>query len=267
MAKCLYCHGGPISREHVFADWLRRFIPNEMPRHNRLVAVAHLDRTDFEIKRREGDLHSWKVKCACRRCNGGWMSVLQERAKIVVTPLILGESATLDAQHQRTLSAWVAMAVIAGDAAGRYGCAISQGDRDYVYRNHVAPFSWSIWLGRRAPTPPVLWSRRPFAVIKEAGGRTPGLDRPDYNSQTVTFAIGALFVHAIIMAAPLFIDRWRAPTRIAGKLRQIAPAQGGDIVWPPAPLEEAEAEWVRASLFDAIMEAARRAEARQSGSD
>jgi hypothetical protein len=49
----------------------------------------------------------------CKKCNNGWMSDLESRAKPVLTPLVQGASGYLDASDQATIAAWGAKTALA----------------------------------------------------------------------------------------------------------------------------------------------------------
>ena len=56
-----------------------------------------------------GDPASRKLRIVCRKCNNGWASVLQEKAKPILIPLLTGRSMMLNLEAQHTLAAWATM--------------------------------------------------------------------------------------------------------------------------------------------------------------
>jgi hypothetical protein len=42
----------------------------------------------------------------CKACNSGWMSVLEEQAKPIITPLLAALAVQLDASDQHVLARW-----------------------------------------------------------------------------------------------------------------------------------------------------------------
>ena len=76
--RCIFCG---VTQEHMWANWLRSYIPRELTRHATSVEKVHPRNTEQNIQTRTGDPHSRRIKCVCRACNNGWMSRLQENAK------------------------------------------------------------------------------------------------------------------------------------------------------------------------------------------
>ncbi|MCS6897177.1 MAG: hypothetical protein NZM29_04325, partial [Nitrospira sp.] len=48
-----------------------------------------------------------KVGSVCHSCNNGWMSRLEGDVKPILTPMVLGNSVTLEAQQQERLTTWM----------------------------------------------------------------------------------------------------------------------------------------------------------------
>ena len=77
---CIFCPRTNLSREHVWADWLKHYIPKNAPFHSSLAAVAHPTHTEFKRSKVSGDIQNRKLRIVCEQCNNRWMSQLQERA-------------------------------------------------------------------------------------------------------------------------------------------------------------------------------------------
>jgi hypothetical protein len=82
-STCIFCGGGPpFTREHLLPDWAAR-----------LIGVGRLDVTG---RRLNEPRRSWQsvgsfgttVKQVCKACNGGWMSMLENLAIPILSPLI-----------------------------------------------------------------------------------------------------------------------------------------------------------------------------------
>ena len=116
-ASCIYCGSyHPMSDEHIWADWLREYIPRNMPRHKFVSAVVYPDtaKNSYKVTRREGDPHSRKLKIACQPCNSGWMSQLQTNAKPYLVPMLQGMKTGLYRNGQTAIAAWITMFVMTG---------------------------------------------------------------------------------------------------------------------------------------------------------
>src|SRR5258706_8629356 len=107
--KCIFCDQGGLSKEHMWADWLRDYIPRAMLEHIIGEVAIFPDKRELTRKRRAGDPHSRKIRCVCEECNNEWMSQLQEDAKPFLLPMLTGIHTSLRRKGQTTLAAWVAM--------------------------------------------------------------------------------------------------------------------------------------------------------------
>jgi hypothetical protein len=192
---CIFCGKPGLTREHVWADWLRRFIPKTEASYSRFMATAHPTHTDFKCKKVSGDLRSQRLRVVCKSCNGGWMGRLQERAKPLLLPFLNGDVMALDVHQQEILAAWVAMFVMVAEHFDPDEVATTQTQRNYLMENQKPPSNWKIWFGdldEKSRWPSLLAH---FAVpisspevVQEVMGN--GFPRP--NTQTMTFRVGRL---------------------------------------------------------------------------
>lgn len=58
---------------------------------------------------RKGDGRSQKLKVVCEPCNNEWMSVLQDRTKDILLPLLLRDAHEISEQHHELLATWATM--------------------------------------------------------------------------------------------------------------------------------------------------------------
>src|SRR5262249_31198261 len=88
--RCIFCNSLGLTREHMWADWLRNYIPRVVQEHHVAVNTFFPKNPQNALRRRTGDPHSTRIKCVCRTCNNGWMSQLQKRAKPYLVPMLKG---------------------------------------------------------------------------------------------------------------------------------------------------------------------------------
>ena len=86
--RCIFCGGGGLSKEHMWADWLHAYIPRIAPEHRTRSTLIHLENQEISTQRRAGDPHSRRIRCVCGPCNNGWMSALQEKTKPFMVPML-----------------------------------------------------------------------------------------------------------------------------------------------------------------------------------
>jgi hypothetical protein len=107
-----------ITREHIWPEWLKDFVPSS-------AGLGYAERwssADGRQRWRQGLLAA-TVRRFCEPCNTGWMSAIEGAAKPVVGPMVQGIHTTLDAAAQRTVANWVTLKGISETRSGPVGCA------------------------------------------------------------------------------------------------------------------------------------------------
>jgi hypothetical protein len=196
---CVFCGAGVgLTREHVFGDWLTRIGLDLSP-------VAYGAGPLNRLMRGYGAGRPFRqtVRYACGGCNGGWMNRLEEVAKRVLTPLILGESGSIHPADHGAIAAWaqktalVAMLVSPEDDRARgYGLPESEYHQLYDLRDAMEPLpDTQLWVGRyegRARTASV-WV---VPLVLKMDGENE-LDQPQ--GYAVTIVVGQLLLHGARM--------------------------------------------------------------------
>src|SRR3954447_892288 len=116
--KCIFCEGGaepgnPMTKEHIWSNWMAPYLPGTQADTyyefmenltNKVVPVGKR----FE-RYRQGGSKTKRVKAVCKRCNSGWMSVLETKVRPTILPLMKAEPSILDLEARRTLVEWVVL--------------------------------------------------------------------------------------------------------------------------------------------------------------
>jgi hypothetical protein len=231
---CIFCGAYGLTKEHMWPDWLRNYIPRNQDEHQISSTLTRVNGDEVSYQRRSGDPHSRRIHCVCKPCNSGWMSRLQSSAKPILVPMLEGRDIVLLKNSQTILAAWVGMTVMVAEFASRDKVAIPYSDRVFLRMNQRPPSHWRIWIGshRRQQQPMFAHNVLTFTKQKSQIGFT---DLPlASNTQTTTICLGE---HLVIYAmsseiARNIIRRWRLPTQIAPTLSQIWPVKSGRVTWP-----------------------------------
>jgi hypothetical protein len=251
---CIFCGGAGLTKEHIWADWLKKYIPKDMPSYSESHAIVHRTRIDENKKVRSGDPRSRRLKVVCAKCNNGWMSRLQERAKPILLPLILGKPTVLSEEGQRISATWATMAIMVAEFFDPKKVAISQDERFLLRVREIPPMNWKIWIAHfRRGDWAGLWVHNLFPIDPDSSKPYPedeGIPRP--NTQTTTFVVGELYIHALSSAIeellPMIPDKWNL-------LSQIWPNQSPPIHWPGSTLTDKQADSVAGAFgryFDSL---------------
>jgi len=239
--RCIFCNSVGLTKEHLWADWLRDYIPRSMTHHTTQSTLVdpHLE-DQVSVERRTGDFHSRRVRCVCATCNNGWMSRLQTSAKPFLVPLLTGQPTSLHKRGRRILSAWITMMVMVGEYATKEFIAIPASDREYLRCEQIPPQHWRIWIGSHACQEFALYSHNVLSLVpKEEAERLPADFLPEPNTQTTTICVGEYFV-AYVMSSIIArsqIRRWVLPPQIRSGMNEIWPIgiSSGDVLWSPFP--------------------------------
>jgi hypothetical protein len=255
---CLFCAGPGLSREHIWADWLKAYIKKDDPRHE-ISSLFHPapQRPEMikEIKKQEGDVRSRRLRVVCKTCNNGWMSRLQNRAKPILIPLLTGESATLSILDQQIIAAWATMTVMVGEYIKAETAVITQSERDHLRLTNTPPPTWKIWIANLAVTDLSAWVSGRFPVIKSEDIAHPhdnGIPRP--NVQETSFIVGKLFIRTVSSPFPEIVNLRQFTVEDERSLIiPIWPQRFDELVWPPR-IAIGKDDWVIAvsRLFELI---------------
>jgi hypothetical protein len=71
---------------------MRHYIPRVLAEHGVEYGTVYPDRVSKVVEWRAGDTHSRTIKRVCKSCNSGWMSRLQQAAKPILVPMLMGEA-------------------------------------------------------------------------------------------------------------------------------------------------------------------------------
>ena len=251
---CVFCGGGGLTKEHVIAEWVQSVLPKESA-----TSWQHITRTGYGgwnnpaplpssfRPQRQGDVLTRKLYCVCKNCNNGGMSRLQERAKPVITHLLLGTWDELTPDQQALVSAWIAMTTMVYEFVDPPTVAIPQAERSAFMQEQQPPEHWWIAIG-------VL--RNPSRLLAHTGayiylGETPPPAIGPMNTQTTVVAVGRLIFQAFSSAATSVNLEITGPTLRRLGLTSIWP-RNADAVRPVRPLDNQEAERIFIALRSAL---------------
>lgn len=151
----------------------------------------------------QGHVVNKRIRVVCKACNNGWMSRLEEDAKPILTPLILGSSGILDAEMQLTLSRWIMLKVMVGEFNKRDEVVLSNEQRRTFMVDQMIPTQVRIGIARCESS---FWQfaycrcSAQVALVK-LGGQVVLPTEEKKNIQTTAIGIGKLFVYATVSNA------------------------------------------------------------------
>ena len=219
-------------------------------------AIVHPDRIDSVTEKHSGDPQSRRVGQICRKCNNGWMSQLQQRAKPVLLPLMQGKPAILSRQAQELIARWIAMSTMTSDFFYPDKHAVPQADRDLLYGTGngdgaVPQDTWKMWIGRYQRGDWVgRWVHNSIPIYSKDDApelSAAGIPRP--NTQTTTIIFGELYVHVFSCPFPEIVAMVNLRESAHSMVAQIWPFREDVIAWPINPMSDRDADNFAAAIF------------------
>jgi hypothetical protein len=205
--QCIFCDQLRLTKEHLWPDWLKRFLPRQATDHfhttgSSAVVNAKVIAHEPDLKWQTGDIRSRKLKVVCGACNNGWMSRLQEAAKPKLVPLLRGTWSGLSASDCPAISAWAVMFTIIVERLDLSTAAVTAAERRAFSLDRRPPTNWMIWAGHCKDWPPWDFYHRGWGAFAEPNPVSPSTDER-CNSQTTTFKVGELLLHTYSTTAPV----------------------------------------------------------------
>jgi hypothetical protein len=153
IGACVFCQVvGPLEREHLLAEWMRRQLAQmgiTGIRRHRLVKGINLQ----VAHRWLNPVATQRVRCVCAACNHGWMKDLEERVMGPLGWMIRnGLQIVLPVDSiRRDLAAWAfKTAAVGQELPSNHIRPIVAGARGFVYAKGEPPPDTVVWL---SPTP------------------------------------------------------------------------------------------------------------------
>jgi hypothetical protein len=256
---CIFCgknrDNGPehvLTKEDVWPIWLTKYIPRDLRNYGAETIIVHRNRIEKSQKKVDGDPRSRRVKLVCKKCNTGWMSQLQERAKNILLPLMTGGTTILGDEAQKLVAAWCAMSTMTADFIFPDKQAIPQTDRDLLLAIRLPPSdTWKIWIGRfqrKEWVPHFVKQSIPIKSVENAETLPPsGIPRP--NTQTTTLIFGELYVHVFSSIFPHIIASAGVGNEGVEKIAQLWPVREHFIAWPINIMSDRNADAIVDEIF------------------
>jgi hypothetical protein len=202
--RCIFCGGTPVTREHVVPRWLTAVLPEQARFRGQdqqfVLQPPGGPRSGLVLPHREmrEPFNAMTVKAVCSKCNGGWMSRLEEVARPVLAPLIRGESQQFEIGNVETIATWTVKTALMAQLTGvEYSAGLGPVYRT-LYNERKPPHNSVVWV---AATGAEDWGLR-FEIVgaliameEESNSIEP--DDP-VNTISVTIGLGNLLLHTVL---------------------------------------------------------------------
>src|ERR1700676_4173012 len=135
IAHCEFCGEPGVTAEHFLPKWLDNVMEARTPHDIRHQTKSYADNSPegpiWQIipSTKPGHARRKKVRAFCRPCNSGWMRSIQDEAKPILAPLILGKSVKLQSSDMEVIAKWMTMTTMAGEVGHRETVSIPETQR------------------------------------------------------------------------------------------------------------------------------------------
>lgn len=230
---CIFCNStGRKSKEHLWPVWMHEHLPLIGNGYNvsELNTFKWKNQIGAKKTKRQGHLTTKKIRVVCQKCNNGWMSMLENEAKPILTKILNDESFKLCAKNQQTIAQWITLKSIIGEHDDRDLRVTPFAERNLFRKQLKIPNSYAIYIGRHGEKSDTAWLRTSQTIAKSRTGPNPPLGNLQRNMQSIAFICGSLFVYVLTIRehgikAYEFLS--------LPKLIQIFPTKPTEINWPP----------------------------------
>lgn len=149
---CIFCEGTQISKEHVYANWMRPYIKEWNGTTHRVtyapVSGDEMPLIESGALTLKGDHRSRGLKVVCTKCNNGWMSEIQNKAKPIMLPLLEDRAWHLSRAGQELVAKWAILFTMVYEFADPRTATISSAQRTSFRLNTKPPKNWIIWIAK-----------------------------------------------------------------------------------------------------------------------
>jgi hypothetical protein len=139
---CVFCGGVPLTKEHVWPDWLKKVFPGHLKGKYILAKDASQMGAPTVWP---GKMFNAKVGVVCGDCNAGWMNDTENDAKHYLSLMGPGNVVVdLDVDGQRKVATWCVLRAFMHQFTG---------EEPYVPEAHLQ----EVFANKRPPNQTVVW--------------------------------------------------------------------------------------------------------------
>jgi hypothetical protein len=140
---CIFCGGTPLTREHLWPDWLGRELQIREPFSIRIEQEKDgVETRDISFQTPPFDQ---TVRAVCEQCNSTWMSDMEADAKPILWALSHAEGRSLDGDEQRVLARWALLKACVFDEVHPNERVVPVAHRQHLYE-HKDPPGDGLWV-------------------------------------------------------------------------------------------------------------------------
>jgi hypothetical protein len=211
---CIFCGKGPVTKEHVFGRWIRKYIEANDERTKHFVLHSgSIGMKPGKLHLRQGGTVATQLRVVCGPCNHGWMREIQEAAAHYLVPLLAGDwTAALEPSACLAIASWFTLFSMVCEFCDRPTIGVTQAHRTEFMTTRTPPVGWTVMMGRyfdKDPRKNVGFNHFGFGIY-ELGDwlRMPKGFKPESNSQITAVAMGRIVLYGLSTSSGEPVDNF-----------------------------------------------------------
>lgn len=185
--------------------------------------------------KRQGGIHTIRIRAVCTNCNSGWMNRLEVAARPIVTALALAEQITLNENDLNTLARWITVKCLVAEHDKPKVDVTPQSYRTAFMKDGKIPEFFRIYAVLNVSKSRIAYIRHTNCISLSDIGPVPPLDGATQNIQTISFLVGKVLFHLNAARIENFeLEKRAIIVPVWGKCR-IWPLQTVPMIWPRRP--------------------------------
>jgi len=133
-----------ITREHLAPKWISDLFPDAG------IGTSEILRRDGSMTTYNIEVFSQTVRAPCQGCNNGWMSVLEERVKRLLGPMIRhGQATKLRPPAQALIATWAIKTAFMYEYLHPAERVVPDSEYHRFYKIKQPPDDYRVWLAHR----------------------------------------------------------------------------------------------------------------------
>lgn len=256
--QCIFCDNPANSKEHFWPGWMHELLPQlPDPRHNRKLREYHpkVGHSESGVTDRQGGLETIRIRVVCEGCNNDWMNQLEDAARPLLTTIILGTPASLDAVEMAVVARWIALKCIVAEHAVPNYELTPRVDRVALREHGTIPEYFRIYLINHTVKRGAGYFRHSLGLSLTGPPTDPPAWGTPKNIQTISFFLGRIFIHLNASRIDDYSIESRYILPQIWDACRIWPLQHSGLTWPRRPLLDANGIAVVASALARIIDA------------
>lgn len=245
---CAFCGKPGSSKEHLWPNWLRKFVPMplEATATHSVISFQN-DTVDVRKGRLRGRPFATTIKNVCTECNNTWMSQLQNRAKPDLLRFISGQDLDWSESGRLRIATWATMFTYTFEQAEQTLITSTPAERRNFSLTQQPPPGWLFFTGKfeGQEWQGASWRRAMLA------------DPIELSAHAFTFVLGKQIVHVVKPLGLIYGSEEITDIEEVLQLRSFWPFQS-DALPQTMPIDDSQATFIAMFLIRMLAENAPR---------